>query len=747
MIQEKKKILVLIDAHAVLHRAFHALPNFTSPQGEPTGALFGFASFILKIIRELKPDYMAACYDLPEPTFRHVVYEQYKAQRPKTDDLLAQQIGNSREMLKVFGIPVLESPGFEADDILGSIVNQLLPINDQLKIIIASGDLDTLQLVRNKEVVVYTLSKGIKETVLYDDEMVKKRFGFGPEFISDFKALKGDPSDNIIGVPGIGEKTASALIKKFGHIENLYRAIKEDRKITETGGLRQKTIEILKKNEEEAMFSKTLAEIRKDAPVKFSLEEGKWKKFINFEKIRGLFIDLSFKSLLDRLPILENKDSLISPKELLYEKLKGQVTEKFFYEIELPLFKILQEMESRGILLDTEYLKKISDEYHQKLRELEQKIWKMAGEKFNINSPKQLSEVLFKKLNLKQKGLKKTSTGNQSTSFSELIKLKNQHPVVEEIISCRELAKLTSTYLDTLPIMADENKRIHTKFDQAGTVTGRISSKDPNLQNIPKRTETGKKIRRAFIADNGFYLVSFDYSQIELRIMAILSRDEKLKNIFQEGEDVHSAVAAEIFNLPLGKVTEEMRRQAKVINFGIIYGMGINALKESLQCSREEAQIFYDKYFLKFKGVADYLERTKEEVRKNGYTETLFKRKRYFPEINSSIEKIRSGSERMAINAPVQGSAADFIKIAMVKIDKMVEEKEWRAGVRLLLQIHDELIFEIREEMIEKSIPVIKDITENIYPDDIPIIINVYIGKNWQDMIKYEYGKRNNINH
>jgi len=729
MISSKRKVLVLIDSHAVLHRAFHALPNFISPKGEPTGALYGFSAFLLKAIRELEPDYLAACYDLPEPTFRHIAYEKYKAKRPKMDEGLAMQINRSRDILKAFNIPVYDSSGFEADDILGTIVENLKSQISNLKIIVASGDLDTLQLVKNNDVVVYTLSKGIKEAVTYNEEAVKKRFGFSPKLTPDFKALKGDPSDNIIGVPGIGDKSASELIQKFTTIENIYKKLKKDKKALEKKGIKPRIIKLLEENEEEAMFSKTLAEIRKDAPIEFSLENSAWQDSFDIEKVKTLFQELGFRSLIERLQIAKNPP--------LQERFKGQVPEKLFYEVELPLLKVLNEMQERGILLDIEYLTELSKEYHKKLNELEKKIWSFAEEKFNINSPQQLSVILFDKLNLQVKGLRKTSRGSRSTNISELIKLKDTHPIINEIISYREFAKLISTYVDALPKMLDKNNRLHTTFDQAGTSTGRISSKNPNLQNIPKRTELGRNIRRAFITDKGFNLVSFDYSQIELRITAILSGDSKLKKAFKEGRDIHDAVASEVFNVDIDKVTPEMRRKAKIINFGIIYGMGINALKENIGCTREEAQMFYDEYFHDFRGVAEYLEKTKKDVYEKGYTETLFGRKRFFPEIKSPLEYIRKEAERMAVNAPIQGSAADFIKIAMVKINKILEERKLKDKTRLLLQIHDELLYEIDEKNIDEAAAMIIKIMEEVYKSDILIKVNAYVGKNWQDMIEF----------
>ncbi len=730
--------MVLIDSHAVLHRAFHALPNFTSSSGEPTGALYGFSAFLLKIIRELEPDYLAACYDLPEPTFRHAAYENYKAKRPKMDDLLVRQINRSRDILKAFNIPIYDASGFEADDILGTIVENLKSQISNLKIIVASGDLDTLQLVDDNNVVVYTLSKGVKEAITYDEDAVKKRFGFSPELMPDFKGLKGDPSDNIIGVPGIGDKTASELIQKFGNLENLYKKIKKEKKFLEKEEIKPRVIKILEENEEEAMFSKGLAEIRKDAPINFSLEDSAWKKTYSEAEIKKIFNELGFKSLVERLPNKEGPLQVAKdPPSQLLERLKGLVTEKFFNDVEAPLAGILKEMQERGVMLDINYLKGLSKEYNKKLDKLEKEILVLAGEKFNVNSPQQISRILFEKLGIQNKKLKKTKTGIFSTNISELKKLKDTHPIIDKIISHREFAKLVSTYIDALPQLTDKDNRLHTTFDQAGTITGRISSKEPNLQNIPKRTELGRNIRRAFIADKGFQFVAFDYSQIELRVLAILSKDLKLAEVFRKGEDVHNAVASEVFHTKPDQVTSEMRRKAKIINFGIIYGMGVNALKNTIGCSQEEARNFYEEYFAHFRGVAEYLENIKIEARGKGYTETLFARKRFFPEIESPIEHVRKEAERMAVNAPIQGTAADFIKIAMVRINSELEKKKMKDIVRPLLQIHDELLFEIKEDFVAEAVPEIAKIMEGVYENDVPILVNISIGENWEDMVEY----------
>ncbi|PIP73468.1 MAG: hypothetical protein COW88_01940 [Candidatus Lloydbacteria bacterium CG22_combo_CG10-13_8_21_14_all_47_15] len=785
------RTLVLLDAHAIIHRAYHALPDFTTKTGEPTGGLYGIAAMLIKIINDLKPDYIAACYDLPGPTFRKEIYEAYKAGRPKADEALVHQINRSRDIFKAFDIPIYEAAGFEADDIIGTISEKIKKIFPGVKVVIASGDMDTLQLVSNDNILVYTLRKGLSDTILYNEARVTERFGFGPELLPDFKGLRGDPSDNIPGIRGIGEKTASLLIGTFGALESLYQQLKKKNgeEMFAKAGLKPRIISLLKENEEEAFFSKTLAEIRRDVPIDFSLPEKSWKESFAPAPVEKLFHELEFRSLADRMhamaagathnvvPPQENgtprqndapidsreaektalalwllDSSMTSPapedmyeyagttsfaraKEHIFAELKKNRLDKVYTEIEEPLVPVLRRAEDRGIKIDALYLKKLSEEYHKKISVIEKRIWKSAGFTFNLNSPKQLAEVLFDRLSLSVKGLKKTEGGARSTRAGELEKLRGAHPVIDDILEYREYQKLLSTYIDAIPPLIGTDGRLHTDFIQTGTTTGRIASANPNLQNIPIKTESGRKIRRAFVADTGYILAAFDYSQIELRIAAVLSGDEKLINIFRRGEDVHAGVAAEVFRVSESEVTKEMRRKAKVINFGILYGMGLNALRGNLGTGREEAAAFYEKYFGVFTGLAAYIERTKRDAAKKGYTETYFGRRRYFPEIKSKIPYIRSAAERMAINAPIQGTQADIIKLAMVRIDRWIAKEKLRDDVRLLLQIHDELIFEIKKDRFSEVAPHISRIMEAVLPDaPLPIIANVSFGQNWGEM-------------
>lgn len=883
--ENKKEVLVLLDSHAILHRAYHALPpSLTAPDGSPTNALYGFSAFLIRVLKELKPDYIVAAYDLPEPTFRHIAYKEYKAQRKKTDNDLISQIIKSKEILRAFKIPVFEFSGFEADDVLGTMV-QKLENEKKLKTIIASGDMDTLQLVKGDETVVYTLKKGINDTTIYNEENVKTRFGFLPRLIPDYKGLCGDKSDNILGVKGVGEKSAENLIQKFGDLEKIYEILEKDEKRFEKEGIKKRIIEFLKEHKEDAFMSKELALIRRDAPIDFSLELVKNEERPKKENLIKIFEELGFKSLIARLDeaayffkngsnnesqdenrdknyesslfnsnsfveqrgltngikkeiekqdeifwIFENqkktadkksKDKIesevimvfkngsyfrlqkndfekekdffgrifkkgkhysykakelyhffenigILPKfdfdialsvwllnsklnnpsliqifqlvQLYSPQVLGTVVyaEKDYYEkifeakdiilnkieeeglsfvlnkIEMPLISALKEMEQNGILFDEKKLKEISKFSQKELERLKKNIWDLAGEEFNINSTKELRRVLFEKLGLDTKGVRKTGGGARSTKFSELMKMKDKHIIIKEIIAYRELAKLKSTYINALPSFALKDGRIHTVFNQTGTSTGRLSSSNPNLQNIPVKSELGKKIREAFVAERGSKLVSFDYSQVELRVVAYLSKDEKMLSAFRENKDIHSITASEIFNTPLQDITSEMRRKAKVINFGILYGMGISALSESLKISKQEAESYRNEYFNDFYGITEYIKNTIQEAREIGYVKTFFGRKRHLEELLSFNEMLKREAERMAVNMPVQGTSADIIKLAMVEIYKFLSlNKQFKNKVKMILQIHDELLFEIKEDVLDEAVKKIKNIMEN----------------------------------
>ncbi len=784
-LKNTKKTIVLLDSHALIHRAYHALPDFMSSKGEPTGALFGLSSMIMKIVTDLKPDYIVACYDLPQKTFRHEAYAEYKKGRAKTDEALIVQIKKSRQIFEAFNIPIYDAPGFEADDVLGSIVENLKN-EENINIIIASGDMDTMQLINKKKVQVYTLKKGINDTILYDEDEVIKRFGFKPELLPDYKGLRGDPSDNIIGIKGIGEKTAQNLIVNFQTIEEIYNKLKDDEEIFQKIGLTKRVIELLKNNQEEALFSKTLAKIRRDAPINFKIPEKTFWENADIQKIEKMFSVFEFRNLFLRLKSFignnqhfqESKDSfnnipenlqklqeasialwltnsdISNPKledilfftqkknfeeayEYILNKLKEDNLEKVFLEIEKPIINLVSTMEEYGILIDQKYFENLSKEYHIELDKLTKKIYDQAGMEFNMNSPKQLADVLFNKMNMKS-GKNKNASGNFSTKLSVLEELEEENPIIKDILNYRELQKLLSTYIDVIPKMVGVDGRLHSRFLQNSTTTGRFSSQDPNLQNLPIKTDLGKRIRNGFVAQEGYKICAYDYSQIELRVAAILSGDKKMTQIFKEGKDIHSGVASFVFSVPIEKVDSEMRRKAKIINFGIIYGMGVTALRKNLGGSREEAQKFYDNYFNQFSGVRDYLEDVKKFVLKNSYTETLFGRRRYFPNINSKIPFLKNMAERTATNAPIQGTAtADIIKLAI----RYTEEDLKKAGilndVHLMLQIHDELVFEIKESIIPKASEIITKAMEGVlersylnYKSEVPLLVHFGFGDN-----------------
>lgn len=800
--------MVLVDSHALIHRAYHALPDFATATGEPTGALYGLSTMLLKLVSEFNPDYIISCYDLAGKTHRHEAFADYKGTRKELEDPLIKQLNTSRDIFDALSIPIYALPGFEADDMLGTIVEKLKK-NKDIDIIIASGDMDTLQLVDGEKVKVFTLKKGIKDTILYDEKAVLDRFGFGPELIPDYKGLRGDPSDNIPGIAGIGEKTATILISMFGSLEDMYKTLAKGDAPFKDAGVTDRMINLLKEGKEEAMFSKMLATIRRDADIDFKIPEKTFKENVDIEKAEAIFkkyefrtlglklkeaieghhrtkgktigtlsydkeeihatddkgydakeekvediedahqisretavlvsvvdsmkADPSYEDLLD----VANEDDEKKAIEALEKRVKADGLEKV-YELELALIPVLESMEKIGVKVDKDYLKELSKKYHKALEKIEKEIYGYAEGEFNINSPKQLGEVLFDKLALTAKGMKKTAGGARSTKESELLKLKDSHPIISQVLEYRELAKLLSTYIDSIPDQVDEHGRLHTRFLSIGAATGRIASVDPNLQNIPIKTELGRAIRNAFVAEKGFTFASFDYSQFELRIAAFLSGDEKLIDIFKKGIDVHSAVSSQVFRVPLAEVTADMRRKAKVINFGILYGMGVTALRANLGGTKEEAETFLKEYFNTYPVLADFMEKVRVITKEKGYTTTLFGRRRYFPEIKSHLPFMRASAERMAVNAPIQGTQADLLKVAMVRVFEYIKKEKLEEKVRLMLTVHDELDFEIHDSVNEKVIVDIKKIMEAVLTLEeskgVPIVANGKSGRSWGEL-------------
>ena len=785
--KENPARLVLLDSHAILHRAYHALPDFTKSDGEPTGALYGLILMLLKIKDTLKPDYIIAARDLPGATHRHEIFEAYKAHRVQAEDALIAQLQSAPKVFDAFGIPSYSLAGYEADDVLGTIVKQLSGRRD-IEIIIASGDMDTLQLV-NDRVRVFTMRKGLNDTVLYDPDAVRERYEFGPEHVVDYKALRGDPSDNIPGVKGIGEKTGTELIKLFGSIETIYEALAKGPQELEKRGVKPRVIQLLLDGKSNAQFSKTLATIHCDVPIKFELPKRYWHMDEYATTIDALLDDLEFRALKERLhtalhsgadgeeaapkPIQEvdqnsleetavalwllrsdtttptlddilqyaHTEDFERAREFIFTKLRETGELMSVYEtIERPLIPIIHRMNVDGVRVDVDYLKGLSREYTEELAKIAARIYGYAGHEFNISSPKQLGVVLYDELNITPAKQKKTATGARTTREEELAKMSHLHPIIDDVLAYRELQKLLGTYIDKIPELVGTDGRLHAEFLAAGTTTGRMASKDPNLQNIPIRTDYGRRIRNAFAAEKGNSIVAIDYSQIELRIAAGLSGDEKLVQVFRDGRDVHTEVAAQVFNVPPEQVDREMRRRAKIINFGILYGMGANALRANLgdSVTREEAGNYIEEYFKNFSGVARFVEKTKADAARQGFTETLFGRRRYFPGFQSSLPGLKAQAERMAVNAPIQGTQADIIKLAMIAADALVEKEGWRSDVRMLMQVHDELVFEVTSKKIEEIAGALRSAMEGVVDtarlSGVPIAAEASIGENWGEL-------------
>ncbi len=776
------KTIVLLDSHAIIHRAYHALPSFANSEGVPTGALYGLLSMIIRIIEELKPDYIVAAYDLPKPTFRHHAYENYKAGRVKTEDDLVAQLITSREVFAALGIPVLDAEGFEADDVLGTLVGKLKSIKD-LSIIIASGDMDTLQLVEGKKVQVFTLKKGITDTVLYDEDAVKERYGFAPLQLIDYKGLRGDPSDNIIGVPGIGEKTATTIIQHFGSVEKLYKALEKDLTEGKKAGLTDRIVGILLEHKDDAFFSKTLATIRFDAPISYELPEQTFAESVDETAVLELIAKYEFSSLTARAKrvfhfetvapqedidqallrkasiglwvlsseqtnpgyevILErtHKKTLAEAFDTIMSELKRRGLLDVFEKIEEPIIPIVEAMEQFGVMIDQGYFKTLQTRMKEQLAGIEKEIAKQTGVTINLNSPKQLSELLFTTLGLAPKGKQKAS-GAYTTNAEQLEELRDAHPIIPLLLEYREVQKLLTTYVEALLGHVKDDGRVHATFLQHGASTGRFSSANPNMQNIPIKGNSGKEIRHGFMAGPGNIYIGSDYSQIELRVLAMLSGDEQLIETFRKGEDIHMSVASAMFNVPFAEVTNDMRRKAKVINFGILYGMGITALQKNLGTTRAEAQTFYTAYFDAFPKIRDYLDSTKAYAKEHGYTETMFGRRRYFPGINASAQFLRAIAERMATNAPIQGTNADIVKIAIKLIDEDIRKAKIADKVHLILQIHDELVYEVDEKIKDQAEKIIQDAMNNVFERSpikltaplVPLAVSIGTGKRLDEL-------------
>jgi DNA polymerase I len=893
-----RKRLFLIDGSALAYRSYFAFIRnpLINSRGENTSAVFGFANSLLKILREQNPDYIAVVFDTPAPTFRHKIYKDYKSTRAKTPPEMVEQLPRIRELVEYMNLPLIEKDGFEADDIIGTLAQQ--GKKEGLEVFLVTADKDFFQLV-DEDIKMVKPSKGKEPEEIYDAKAVKEKFGIEPNQMTDLLGLMGDSSDNIPGVPGIGEKTALELINQFGSLEEV--VAKADR-IS-----KKKISQNLKEYAEQARFSKKLVTIDTHTPFKLDLRELS-KKDLDSPKLRQFFKEMEFTSFLkelssdtkreekviyktvqslDELGILieilkqkrefaldtetngldyvnanlvgvsicyqpkeayylplshqmddkhknldkekvllelksvledekikkicqnlkfdleilknsgvdlrgiyfdtmlasylldpssrqhnlnylalrycdhemiplksligsgkkeisfdrvlieyasqyscEDADYTLRLKDLFAPQLSELKLDKLFFEVEVPLIEVLADMEMTGVSIDTTYLKNMSIDLEKDLKRLEKEIYQLAGKEFNINSPQQLSQILFEELKLTPIRKTEKKTG-ESTDFAVLEELARGHPLPKILLEYRLLSKLKSTYVDTLPSMVNpKTKRIHTSFNQTVTATGRLSSSEPNLQNIPIKTEMGSRIRKAFVPRNSDYkLLCADYSQIELRILAHFSKDEKLIESFRKGEDIHSRTASEVFGVPLNEVTPRQRRQAKTANFAVIYGVSPYGLSQQTEMTPKEAKEFIDVYFTQHPQVKEYIDNCIEKARKDGYVTTLLGRRRYIPEITSQNRQRREFAERTAINTPIQGSAADLIKVVMLDIHNLLTKKKTKS--KMILQVHDELVFEVHKEELHFMKDMVRDKMEGCIKLEVPIRVDIGIGENW----------------
>jgi DNA polymerase-1 len=855
----KRDVYMLIDSHALIHRAYHALPYLQTKEGIPSGALFGLINILLGAIDKFQPKYIFAANDLPKTTFREMAFKNYKAHRTQTEDFLVEQIIRMPELFKSFGIPLLSLEGYEADDVIGTLVKKISSSakasadKQNYQIVILTGDMDIMQLIDDDKVVVYTAKKGEENIIFHEGEVVKK-YGLLPKQIPDYKGLRGDTSDNIPGIKGIGEKTALQILQKGETLDKVYELISEGKE-KDFFGITERMFELLKNGKEDAEFSRELATINCDIDIDVPASNGvnghydlkehvedlkNYAEEYNFlsvrkkmEKLEGLasgrdeggevvtsgFAELESPSLTPRPSPLEKVESVtinFSPEnfkkvqialwlldssetnidevranylvqkiplthsdkggeeqimQLLEQELKKKNLYDLYVEMELPLIEILNEANRVGIKVDREKLQILLQKYEKEKEKLVAEIYKLAGREFNINSPKQMGEVLFEELKIQDNPasakatagatkLRKTKGGKISTNAAVLETMIDNHEIVRKILDYREKEKMINTYLEPLLTHSTFDNRIHTTFIQTGAATGRFASTNPNMQNIPVKGEEGTELRKCFIASPGKVFISADYSQIELRVAGILSGDPYLIETYKKGEDIHTAVAMKMFNKSASAdgsgVTKDERNAAKAMNFGIFYGMGVNSIKNTLKVERNVAQAFYDSYTQALSVLMKYLRDTVAKTKDTGFTETLYGRERQVKELFSNIPMIRAQGERIAMNAPIQGTAADILKWAMVDFHAVCLEKGWskitpdpslnKEGgnnkVDFLLQIHDELLFEVDEEMkdevCDSLVAVMEGVIKNHQPKipftNIPIVANIKSGKNWGEM-------------
>ncbi len=730
------KSFYIIDGSAYIFRAYFAIRELSNASGLPTNAVYGFIKMIMKIINEKKPDYLAIAFDTQGQTFRHTAYKAYKAHRPSMPEPLAVQIPYIHRAVSAFGIFSILREGYEADDLIGTLSKK--GEAEGLAVTIVSGDKDMFQLISPN----ITMYDTLKEKRFTETE-IQARFGVAPSQIVEIMGLMGDTADNIPGVSGVGEKTAIDLIGQWGSIENLLSNLNQVK--------RPKLREALEREKEMARLSRSLATIDINCPIDFNLAAYKISP-PNMDTLIPLLDELAFSSLLKEMNDKNAKDDAVqvqtaTPEMMIadyllhptkrdhsrtesYEQQLVLLAERglssLFFDIEIPLMSVLSEIEQAGVKMDVPRLKSMSSDLEQTLAELTKKIYALAGHEFNINSPKQLGVILFDELHLTP--LRKTKTG-YSTDEEVLTHLSIQHELPAEILNYRQAVKLKSTYVDVLPNWVDPQDRVHTKLNQTVAATGRLSSTDPNLQNIPVVGEWGRRIRQAFIVEEGSLLLTADYNQIELRILAHLSGDPALINAFKTGEDIHLKTASEIFSLPKEVITKEMRRVGKTVNFGIVYGISPFGLAANLGISQKEAKRYIDLYFAHYYGVKEFIQTSLKASANRGYVKTLCGRRRDIPELFSANKKVREMGERLAVNTPIQGSAADIIKLAMIAISKWMKERNVKS--RMILQVHDELLFEVPEGEISFMQEKVASLMEHALALSVPLKVDLGVGLNW----------------
>ncbi|MBI2021969.1 hypothetical protein HYS93_03805 [Candidatus Daviesbacteria bacterium] len=728
------KRLVLVDGNALLHRAYHATPPLTTSNGELINAVFGFSSMILKAWNELSPDFMAIAWDEKSPTFRHQAFTQYKATRGPVDDGLSKQYERVHQIIDVLNIPEFSLKGYEADDLIATLARQAVdpPSGGEknLEVIVLTGDRDIMQII-DKHIKVLMPKKTLTDVGLYGVDEFMERFGFSPKQLVDYKGLAGDQSDNIPGVNGIGDVTATKLIKQFGSVEKIYL-------LKNLKTLPERMQQLLAEGAESAAVSKGLATLDLNAPIKLDLAACRVHDFDRDKAIK-LFEELEFKSLISRLPGVEGRGDAKEGSRRLARSVPEASEDgrrdteaagprsMYTTDLDLAVTPVLEKMSQTGVLIDLKFLEKLGKDLKKKLKDLETGVYKDVGHEFNLNSPKQLSEVLFDELNLPV--IRKTKTG-RSTDEATLNELAPSHPMIPKFLEYRQLFKLVSTYIDALPKSIGEDGRIHSTFNVEGAATGRLSSQNPNLQNIPIRGQMGSEIRKAFIAPKGKVLLGADYSQIELRILAHLTEDPGLIKAFKEEIDIHLATASKIFKIPLNRVTKEQRAVGKTMNFATLYGQGPHALSRQLGVDYQTARLYIQEYFEQFHNVKQWMGQILEKGYKDGFVETIWGRRRYIPELQSSNRMFKASGERAAVNHPIQGTQADMIKKAMVEIDKKLKGE----GCKMILQVHDELLFECNPNEVEKVGKLVCREMESALKLNVPVKVDLKVGPNWAEM-------------